>query len=112
MDNQPESRDGLQDAVLLVTQCLDKFSKDSDESARAALAKAVSQLRSCSSKASWSSTTAQAEDAWSHACALWVRARRRRQRRHQDIETLGHTICCFSGLERPSLSVRKSPAYC
>lgn len=73
MDNQSESRDCLQDSVLLVTKCLDKLSKDSEESARAALATAVSQLRTCSSKASWSSTTAQAESAWSHACALWVR---------------------------------------
>jgi hypothetical protein len=69
-----DGRAGLQAAVLKVTSCLSKLPQQADDSQLSALSLAVCELRHCSGKAVWhSSSTEQAEDAWGHACALWVR---------------------------------------
>ncbi len=65
----------LQAAVLDVAACLlSSTSEALPDGSFDALVAAVSKLRSAVGQASWSSTQKQAEDAWSHACALWVRS--------------------------------------
>jgi hypothetical protein len=61
--------------VLDVAACLNSsdLDKSSDDSSNALVA-AVSRLRSECGQVAWSSSSQQAEDAWSHACALWVSA--------------------------------------
>lgn len=70
-----DARATLQAAVLDVAACLNSsdLEKISDESSNALVA-AVSRLRSECGQVAWSSSSQQAEDAWSHACALWVSA--------------------------------------
>lgn len=68
-----EDRASLETAVLSVASCLEKLSSDGIESCQNRLSTAVDALRSCCGTSSWNSSTQHAEDAWSHACVLWVR---------------------------------------
>jgi hypothetical protein len=67
------ARATLQAAVLDVAACLSSGDPEklSDGSSNALVA-AVSRLRGECGQVTWSSSSQQAEDAWSHACALWV----------------------------------------